>query len=412
MARLEFAVSLFSFGAASVFWLVAAFLVAPEAYGNMAQLQAIIMLAVATLSLRTYDLSFFLQRQHGMSPMPVFHYVFRVEIALLIACAAVVTGGLLLGVGAIVSLPAMSSPVLAVIAGIVSAFPVFQGSTQALLRREHRDAQIAFSDGASGLAFGTITAAVLLGSRQPEVIILLWLCATAVRPLLLVAMALTAGTHSTPPLVPMGTETMPGWRVVVRFLAWGQLANVVKNNGPTLELMLLSAFVGSSSVAVFRIARSFLQVSVVLINIVYQRAYRVLAKLEPGQDRSATARRIDRSSTLAWAAGLPLVAVGGAAFILLNPHQVYGGLWVTLPLLALATLPTALQQSQFADLAISGRYLDLNLSYVAGLSVLCILSLCSWSILSVELFAFWLFVANLARWAIMCVLLRRSSRSP
>src|SRR5688500_5417454 len=96
MARLEFLFSLFGFAAVSAFWLVAAFLVTPDQFGNMAKLQAVVILIVASLSLRTYDLSFFLLRQHGQSQAVAFHHTFGIELALFFLCAASVFAGLVL----------------------------------------------------------------------------------------------------------------------------------------------------------------------------------------------------------------------------------------------------------------------------------------------------------------------------
>lgn len=410
MARLEFLFSLFGLAAVSAFWLAAAFFVTPGQFGEMAKLQAIIMLVVATLSLRTYDLSFFLLRQHGQSVTSAFKRAFTVELALFVVCAACVLVGLAFIPAELSEIAGGIDGQFAALAGVLAAAPVLQGSTQALLRQQNRDIQVALADLAGGFAFAVATGTIMLAPNRPEFIILLWLGAAAVRPLTLVVVSMmvrnrvAAGEQAT-------EGPSPSWRAIAKFLALGQLTNVVKNNGPSIELMILGAFVGPASVAVFRVARSFLQLSVVLINIVYQRAFRGLAKLAPNDDRGPTIRRINRNSLLAWLASLPLIGAGGAAFVYLNPHQVYSELWTALPIFVLATLPTALQQAQFADLAISGRYVAINLSYLAGMAVLAGLCWVTGGMLSVQLFASWLFVANLTRLAVMHMLLPATKRA-
>lgn len=406
MARLEFVFSLLGFAATSAFWLVAAFLVTPVQFGDIAKLQAVIMLVVASLSLRTYDLSFFLLRQHGQAPAAAFRLALTIELTLLAISSILIFAGLVLMPG-LTGVAAGIGGWIAILFAMLAAFPILQGSTQALLRQQNRDFQVALTDLAGGLAYGFATGVIALWPNRPELIILSWLGAAAVRPLALILMSLTlsrradSGEHSS-------TAPLPGWPVIAKFLGLGQLTNVVKNNGPSIELMVLGAFVGSASVAVFRVSRSFLQLSVVLMNIVYQRAFRGLVKLGPDDDRGPLTRQINRNSLLAWLASLPLIALGGVGFVYLNPHPGYAELWTALPILALATLPTALQQAQFADLAISGRYVAINLCYLAGMTVLIVLSLLTGSQLSVQLFASWLFVANLTRLVVMHMLLRPS----
>jgi len=407
MARLEFLFSLFGFATTSAFWLLAAFLVAPDTFGDIAKLQAVVMLVVATLSLRTYDMSFFLLREHGQTQAAVFRTAFAIELALFLVAAILIFAGIALLPSAWTGIAAGIDGFPALFFGVLAAFPILQGSTQAILRQQNRDFHVALTDLAGGLAFAIATAVIALSPNRPELIVLSWLAAAAVRPLALALLSLAVALRSATD-ERVSTNPMPGWRVVAQFLALGQLTNIVKNNGPNIELMILGSFVGSAGIAVFRVSRSFLQLSTVLMNIVYQRAFRRLAKLEPGDDRRPLTRQINRNSLLAWLASLPMIALGGFAFVHLNPHPDYAQLWTALPLLALATLPTSLQQAQFADLAMSGRYVAINLCYLAGMAALVGLCLVTGSQLSVQLFASWLFVANLTRLAVMHVLLRRT----
>lgn len=408
MARLEFLFSLFGFATTSAFWLLAAFLVPPTEFGDIAKLQALVMLVVATLSLRTYDISFFLLREHGQSQAASFRRAFSIELMLFLATAVLIVAGLSLLPADWIGVASGIDGWQALLFGLLAAFPVLQGSTQALLRQQNRDFHVALSDLASGVGFALATAAIAITPSRPELIVLSWLVAAAIRPLVLALLALPLSIRPQTGK-DESTEPMPGWPVVVRFLALGQVANIVKNNGPNIELIVLGSFLGPAGVAVFRVSRSFLQLSVVLMNIVYQRAFRGLAKLGPRDDRRPLTRQINRNSLLAWLGSLPMIALGGVAFVYLNPHPDYAQLWTALPLMALATLPTALQQAQFADLAISGRYVAINLCYLVGMAVLVGLCLVTGSELSVELFASWLFVANLTRLGVMHVLLRRTS---
>ncbi|WP_147412757.1 hypothetical protein [Rhizobium sp. AG855] len=405
MARLEFIFALGGFAASSAFWVLAAFIVVPTEFGDIAKLQAAITLVVASLTLRTYDLSFFLLRQHGQSQAAAFRQAFSIELTLLVLSSVLVGAGLVVMQSYLQNVTAGINGWTCAALGVVASLPILQGSTQALLRQKNRDFLVATTDLAGGIAFGIATIIVILIPNRTDIIIICWLAGSAVRPIALTVLSLL---HLKAP----GTDehasdaAMPRWPIVAKFLALGQLTNVVKNNGPSIELMVLSSFVGSAGVAVFRVARSFLQLSVVLINIVYQRAFRGLAKLGADDDRKPLMKKINQNSLLAWLASLPLVAVCSAAFVYLNPHPGYDELWTALPLLALATLPTALQQGQFADLAISGRYVVINLCYMSGLVVLACLSIATGSDLSIQLFAFWLFLANLTRLTVMALLLR------
>lgn len=404
MARLEFVFSLFGFAATSAYWLAAAFSVTPAQFGEIAKFQAVVMLVVGSLSLRTYDLSFFLLRQHGQSQDSAFRLAFAVELGLATLSLVCIWGVLALVPGGVNGVATFEG-LTALPIGFLAALPILQGSTQALLRQKNRDFHIALTDLVSGLAFALATGIVIFWTGRPDLIILSWLGAAAVRPLSLTLMSL-GHVRSTGAGEAMSAASMPGWKIIAKFLALGQLTNVVKNNGPSIELLVLSTFVGSAAVAVFRVARSFLQLSTVLINIVYQRAFRGLAALGPNDDRGPLTRRINRNSLLAWLASLPLVALGALGFVYLNPNPDYGDLLTALPILALATLPTALQQAQFADLAISGRYVAINLCYMAGMAVLIGLCFFSSSQLSVQLFASWLLAANLTRLTLMYMLLR------
>lgn len=405
MARLEFIFSLGGFAASSAFWVLAAFVVVPTEFGDIAKLQAAITLVVASLTLRTYDLSFFLLRQHGQTQARAFRQAFAVELTLLAFSSSVVAASLVVTQSKFGGVTANISGWTCLALGVVASLPILQGSTQALLRQKNRDFLVATTDLAGGVAFGLATVVVLLFPNRTDVIIICWLTGGAVRPIALTVLSLVqfnvVGFDEQ-----VGAVAKPGWQVVTKFLVLGQLTNLVKNNGPSIELMVLSSFVGSAGVAVFRVARSFLQLSVVLINIVYQRAFRGLAKLGVDDDRRPLMKKINQNSLLAWLASLPLIALCSAAFVYLNPHPGYDELWTALPLLALATLPTALQQGQFADLAISGRYVVINLCYVSGLVVLVSLSVVTGGELSIQLFSLWLFLANLTRLTVMALLLR------
>jgi O-antigen/teichoic acid export membrane protein len=416
--RFESLTSIFSFGATSLFWLVVAFKFSPEDYGRIMQVQSLLLMLFSLFSLRTYDLSFYLQRTHALSDFAAFRWSIGIEIVMFTISVIVIVVSVSAGLTSGFDLPLAIPNLEVVLLAVAISSSVFQGSTQALLRSHHRDIGISIANLTSGLAFISGVVIVLLSLETgPGLILAIWAAGTAARSLPLIALVLWSGrvgsdeSPTTEGGARQGLSRAARWSVL-RFLVVGQLANVVKSNTLAIETLLLGGLASDNAVAVFRIARSILNVMVVVLNVVYQRAFRDLRHVQDATKRSVIFRAIERRSLVTSLATAPLCILGTAAFVLLNPAVEYRQLYVVVPLMILATLPVAMQQSRFAFLSLTARFLKINLAYVAGISALATLSFIFQAFLSPALYVFLLFLSNLVRMLIMQLLSRESAVHP
>jgi O-antigen/teichoic acid export membrane protein len=132
----------------------------------------------------------------------------------------------------------------------------------------------------------------------------------------------------------------------------GQFTNLIKNNLLSLETLLLGRLVAAEGVAVFRVARSLVNLSTVLLNISYQRSFRALAAEKDDARRGPILRRMSGSAVKLWAASVPPVLVAAIAFAWLKPEGYADLTWLT-ALAALAALPVALKRLRMLSSAIS-----------------------------------------------------------
>ena len=362
--RLELVSVALSFGASSVFWLVAAWLMELGVYGSVMQMQALLLLSSALFSLRTYDLVFHLGKHHGWPLGTAWRAALRVEIGLLLAgttCCAVVLNWPGLAPAALGGNAAGYGLVLAVLANL----PLLQGASAALLRGQHRDHDVAVAE---LCAFGAWAMALLViwtaAPLTPRLLLISAFAAGAARPLALAALALRAYEEVSAPALAMDR------RRIARYLLGGQLTNLLKNNLVAIETLLLGRVAGAEAVALYRVARSMLNLSTVLLNIGAQKAFRELPKAVTELARAATLRRLNREALIIYGCTLPVSFAVAWAFSRWHANGSYDDLVSTLAWSALAMLPLVLQQSQFAALSLDGGFSRIGAAYAGGLLLL------------------------------------------
>jgi O-antigen/teichoic acid export membrane protein len=367
--RLEILAVALSFGATSLFWLVSALRMAAADYGAMMQLQALLLTCVALFSLRTHDLVFHLQAHHDWALKAAWRLALRLELVLmLLGSVCVLVASHWLPLGAVdAGGPAGAAWVATV---LLANLTVLQGASAAYLRARHLDRRIAAADTAATAAWLLALAYVLLTPRPATWLVLgVAFAAGAVRPLVLTALAVAPHAGTDPSATDTPATPVLDRRRIGGFLLGGQFTNLIKNNLLSLETLLLGRLVAAEGVAVFRVARSLVNLSTVLLNISYQKSFRALAAEKDATRRGPILRRMSRSAVKLWAVSLPPVLVAAVAFVWLKPTGYADLPWLT-ALAALAALPVALQQPHFAGLSLDGRFGRINASYIAGFLVL------------------------------------------
>lgn len=400
--RLEIVSVTLSFGASSLYWLVSALRMDAAVYGGMMQLQALLLTCVAVFSLRTHDLVFHLQAHHGRPLRTAYLGALQLELALTVigsACCLVLA---LLGVFGLLASSGVS-PALWAAAALLANLTILQGASAAYLRGSHLDRRVAWADLLTALAWGAaLVSALTLRAPATWWILGIGFAAGAVRPLALTGFALTGALWQSPDQPAVNGNLPPlNRRQLGRFLVAGQFTNLLKNNLLSLETLLLGRLAGADQVALFRVARSLLGLATVLLNISYQKAFRALAASKEAGQRQQVIRRMTRSSLKLWAGSLPIVFAAGLLFVHLKGGPHYNGLVLVLAVAALAALPLALQQSDFAALSLDGQFARINLAYSLAFGLLLVGCLVWADRMSALLFLALSAVAGLLRFALL-----------
>lgn len=399
MPRLELLASLLGYGASSLFGILAALALSASSYGEIMQIQSAVLLVVAMFSLRTFDLVFFLQKQFSIAPLASFHRAFAIESALAAVCLAVVLSLAFLGLAPTTHLQLSTTSI--VIIAVLGSCTIFQGSTQALLRSLGADRRIAWADLTSAGVFMIAAGAVLLlGRGNAPFALVTWFVANAARPLVLLALALVSARAMHDQAAPAAAALPVGRQQLIRFLAGGQFTNLLKNNSVSVETLLVGRLGSNEAVALYRICRSLVNVATALLNVIYQRSFRALSKCDEGE-RADVKRRLDRQAVVVWACCLPLMIGGAFAFARLSPDPAYDPIEFTVVLVMIATLPTVLQQSVFAELSMTGNFTRIGFAYLVGLALLIAASFACAGFFSVELFTVLLLVTNSIRYLML-----------
>jgi hypothetical protein len=358
-----------SYGASSLFWLLSALRLNASVFGQMMQIQALLLILNALFALRTYDLVFHLQKTYSLPARRAFYTALRLEVALAFLSSAITLAG------SQWILPKFQESGSAHVAHVwpliivLVNLTILQGASAGYLRIRDLDSRVANADLLTAVAWLASLSWLLL-TDMPTIVHVLtagFACA-AVRPLVMTIFALLAARSDA---TPTAQEALPLDKVsIIRILLSGQLTNLLKNNLLSLETVLLGRVVSAESVAVFRIARALLNLSTVLLNISYQKTFRELSRCATLLDRSAVVKRMNIVSIKLWCATLPAVFIAGMIYRSVQTTGAYEDLILILALATLASFPVVLQQSDFASLSLDNRFLPINIAYLCGFVVL------------------------------------------
>lgn len=360
-----------SFGATSLFWLAAAIRMDTAVYGRMMQVQALLLIITALFSLRTHDLVFHLRTSHSWSLRRAFWISLCVELVLTASSTACSFVAWYWVSSDSSSAAAVSDCAAWPLALLLVNLTIVQGASAAYLRGGHRDLQVAKADLLTAAAWSLALAWQML-VVHPAIanVLIVGFAAAAVRPMALTAFALIVAAGDNTP--EHGEAKMLDRRGVGYVLIAGQFTNLMKSNLLSVETLLLGQLVSSEAVALFRVSRSFLNLSTVLLNISYQKTFRDLAASLSRIQRAAIIRRMTITSLKLWGMSVPFVFLAAMMYMWLRPSSGYEGLLPVLGVATFASLPLVLQQSDFAALTLEGRFGRINLAYGIGFVVLLI----------------------------------------
>jgi len=396
--RAESLLAVATFGASSVYWLGLALTMSAAEYGSMMILQAAVLLVVAVFTFRTHDLVHFLiskaDQPTGRS--------WRIGLGVELGAAAVCTVCATLGAWTFTGTPAEPRPEQIAIFAALAALSVAQGATVAKLRHLDRDERIVWAGYACLVAWIAVGAAVLvLPEHRPVLMLILGAAPQAVRTLVLLACSTVkdgAGDDG---------RSRPAAAMIARYLAGGQLINVVKNGATSIETMVLAAFAPPAVVALFRLAKSTLGAPSAASNVAVQRAFVSVAKAADSAGKVEVWRRMTRGTVRLCLVFYPI----SAAFALLYGLQKPDISVLTFELITAGVfvvfVPSLLLQGPFVILSVEGSQGAVNRAYIFSFVIFMAGSLLLFAVPSIWVFLAALLVSSLARQ----VLLERSAKA-
>jgi len=395
--RFEILTSGIAFTATSLYWLFAAFRLSAGEYGQMMQLQALILIVTAIFSLRTHDLVFYLQKTHSWDLRHSFIFAQNLEIALVILSTAGAVCLLLLH--SILSDPAHADVSIVTWSAIslLANSTLIQGSSLAYLRAHHLDAKIAWSDlYAIGAWIGALFLLAIWKHPKPNEVLVIGFAASAIKPIALLVISRSAPTVRTlrlgMPMIALNKKE------ISYFLLGGQLTNMLKNGMISVETLLIGLMMSTESVAIFRISRSFFGLTTALLNITYQKTFRELVKQKTATEINLTITNFNSKSLKLWAVSMPPIIVASFMFLHIKNDIAYSELPFITLLISIAFLPIAIQQSHYALLTLEARFKKISMAYFVGASVLLLSCLSLNSQMTLPLFVLTLMVANFSRY--------------
>jgi hypothetical protein len=346
----------------SGYWVLSAFVLPIDTYGNMMLVYSAVALIANLLRIRSFDFFFWLRRSHNIKPEVAFFRVFSYEITLigvLVACVALVqlaAPGLVLADG--------SGHVFA--AFVIYTLGNMDGSVTAILREERATDLLVMGDLISALFW--IAAIIMLfavADLQPSKILLIGVSALVARTVAL------HGLHFLRAPTRYIQRPVPWERAEVAFIAKGQITNVLKNNSIAIEVLLLGAVSNAQTVGVYRLAYSALSLALIGLNISYQKILRSLvAKGEGDKVRDETVRRLERFNWLLYISGLFAGATSLGVFAIVKKDLPMDLALTTFVAVWASQLPTIAQQVPFAVAIIGAKYLRVLLAWSLGLAVI------------------------------------------
>lgn len=371
--RKEVMSAVLSFGATSLYWLISSFRLEISDYGRMMQVQSVLLLIASLFSLRSHDLVFFLQKNYSWSLCRAFKSAFKLEILLTMFSAAVtfmVWHWPLLMEN--LSLPNVTNSGTEWSFSLLFAnLTIMQGASVAYLRGLHQDYRVAKADLITAVGW-TAALVWLAATDRPRLTTVLGFgfFAAATRTVALTAFALAAASKDQSH-VRSDVQNLNN-RTIWCFLISGQFTNLLKGNLLSIETLLLGRLVNSESVALFRVSRSFLNLSTVVLNLSYQKTFRDLAACESTPKRKSIISAMTKKSVQLWGGSLPFIFLAAMVYTSVQHKGGYEGLVFVLGAAAFVSLPNVLQQADFAALSLDARFGKLNIAYGIGFLVLLI----------------------------------------
>ncbi len=367
--RREFASGIFAFGGGSAFWLLTAYVVESKTLGLASAFQAPLAIVIGACGVRTYDLFFNLKGLRKSDTHHAFQVAIRWE-ALAAIVATLISLGLLHGLPIFANQGTFAQKMLA---AVFSGAMMFSGALPAYARARAAENELIFADIATGAAALFAAGVAIMTAVTAFDILLLSSGSSMLRPCVLALLAVPSFRFRK-------TSKCEGhsWRADFRFLLSGQVVNALKNNIPAFEMVLLTSAGNLQALAIFRVARAFLNMPNVCVNIIYQRGFKAMANAPDANSRYLAASAINRQAFMIWVASAGVSIAAGFAFGYFAKDQMYVSLYTTLPLLALSLLPAYCRQGDFALLSVTGAFHEISVAYIASILFL----LAVWLVLS------------------------------
>jgi hypothetical protein len=387
-ARAESLLAIAGFGASSLFWLVLAFLMPAGEYGSMMTVQAPVLLVVTVFTFRTHDLVYYLTSQRGLGIERSWRIGVTIEAVATLASIAVCAAGLALFD---IDLPVSGHRGEVVLLAFVASLTVIQGATVAKLRYRQRADRIIVANWVCIGGWALAGAALLWPSHPPLTMLILGSLPQGFRSVALLAQSRIGGSD--------GGETAPSVprSEIARYLAGGQMINVVKNGATSIETMILAAFAPPAVIAMYRLGKSTLGIATSAANVAFQQGFAAIAKAPDLARRQVQLRLLNRRSLRIALASYPLSAAFALAYGLYKPEidtltfeAIVLGVFV-------AFIPSVLIQGPFIVVTLTGENRIANFAYLLSLIVLGAVSLALFAVPSVWIFIAATFLSALSR---------------
>lgn len=395
--RLESVFAVANFGAASLFWLAAAFLISAPEYGTLMTIQASVLLLVGIFTLRTQDLVYYLThtKDYGLER------AYRTGVAIELLAAACC-----LAVGSAIALwfarARFADPQLAWIYLLVATSGVVQQASVARLRRLGLTGRIVLADGAALAGWVAAAAYLALGMPGPAGLLLIVGGAPqAIRSAVVWGAAALARA-------PDQSERLgsPPWKTALAFVARGQTINVVKNGATSIETLIVSAFFSPAVVAMYRLTKSTQGLAGAVSNVVFQQGMGAIAETGAGERRRLW-REVRWRGWRAWLVAYVFGVAFAFAYAWQKPEVWPWEFQAIMAASYLAFLPAILLQGSFIVLSLAGHHGVLTRAY--GLSAVVLLGL-STVLLAVPSIGVFLAALALANWLRTWMLDRAATR--
>ena len=363
LARRETIAGVASFGAGSVYWLMLAFVISSASYGRLLMtLQAIVLLVTSSLTFRTQDLFYNLLMKHGVKARRAWRMTNSIELFASIAAflTAFIAVSWTSGGGA------ESQPALWIYLALAS-LAVLQQASGARLRQSGHQAWLVTCDLISCLLWACAIAALIADvEREPIEMLLIGAIPQACKSVLLLGRAAFLDD-------PDDGVASVSIRHVARFLAEGQVVNVIKNGATSIEVIILSFFASPSVIAMYRLSKSAQGAGVAAANIAFQQGLHSIAKSGSPAEQLRLSRQVRKRGIRIALASFPLACVVLIAYAIQKPEiDVYVIMAINVGVF-LAFLLAVMLQGSFMILSLNDRQMQITFAF--GLSMIAFITI-------------------------------------